>query len=82
MWARSVHGLGGSLFTTLFACCLLTIHGGSAKNVEGIGGSTPLKGCPPIDLVELPRLKLSFTVRRDGECIHSLRLVHNWLMLA
>jgi len=37
---------------------------GSAANAQFV-----LRGCPPVDLVELPRLKLSFTVREtiDGE---------------
>lgn len=35
------------------------------SNISRLGGHTPMLGCPPIDLVELPRLKLAFTARLD-----------------
>ena len=36
-----------------------------ASNLKDIEDLTPLRGCPPIDIVDIPRLKLTFTTRRD-----------------
>ena len=36
-----------------------------ASNLTEINGTYPLVGCPPIDLVDIPRLKLAFCARPD-----------------